>query len=417
MKQPRDESLFSFEITLLMKILMIAPEPFFEPRGTPFSEYFRIKALSELGHEVDLATYPLGRNLEIPGLRIFRSLPVPGISRVKVGPSIGKLFLDFFLFFTVLKLLFKNRYDCIHTHEEACFWGAVLCRIWRIPHVYDMHSSLSQQFKNFDIVHSDWIHRVLQAFEKFALQSSDAIIAICPYLKNHVVESGVTRKVFVIENTPESDGVLPGERKTEGDVPQFPGKSVVLYAGTFEHYQGLDLLLESVPFVVKQRPDVVFLLIGGDAKSIEVQRKICEKLGIADHVILREKIAAAEVPGYFRISDVLVSPRKSGTNTPLKIYSYLRSRKPIVATNLVTHTQVLTPEISILTEPGPEAFAAGILSALQDPSVAQMVERAFQTAEEKYSYREYVFRIAQLYQYIENLKTPHLKTATSEGVV
>ena len=37
-----------------MKILMIAPEPFFEPRGTPFSEYYRIRALSALGHEIDL---------------------------------------------------------------------------------------------------------------------------------------------------------------------------------------------------------------------------------------------------------------------------------------------------------------------------------------------------------------------------
>ena len=38
---------------------MLAPEPFFEPRGTPFSEYHRIKALGELGHHVDLVTYPI----------------------------------------------------------------------------------------------------------------------------------------------------------------------------------------------------------------------------------------------------------------------------------------------------------------------------------------------------------------------
>ena len=55
-----------------MKILMIAPEPFFEPRGTPFSEYFRIKALSALGHTVDLVTYPFGVDKAIPGLKIFR---------------------------------------------------------------------------------------------------------------------------------------------------------------------------------------------------------------------------------------------------------------------------------------------------------------------------------------------------------
>jgi hypothetical protein len=61
-----------------VKILMIAPEPFFEPRGTPFSEYHRIRALAELGHTVDLVTYPFGRDVAITGLRIFRSLrPFP----------------------------------------------------------------------------------------------------------------------------------------------------------------------------------------------------------------------------------------------------------------------------------------------------------------------------------------------------
>ena len=95
-----------------MKILMIAPEPFFEPRGTPFSEYFRIKALSELGHEVDLVTYPIGKMSKFPKLRIFRSLKVPFISKVKVGPSLAKLPLDFFLFFSAVKLLFIESIRC-----------------------------------------------------------------------------------------------------------------------------------------------------------------------------------------------------------------------------------------------------------------------------------------------------------------
>jgi glycosyltransferase involved in cell wall biosynthesis len=399
-------------LLLIMKILMIAPEPFFEPRGTPFSEYFRIKALSELGHQVDLATYPLGQNVEIPGLRIHRSLSVPGISRVKVGPSIGKLFLDFFLFFTVLKLLFKNRYDAVHTHEEACFWGAILRKIWKIPHVYDMHSSLPQQFKNFNIVHAGWVHKILQAFEKFALQSSDAIIAICPYLKDHVVDSGVTRKVFVIENSAESE--FPRQDTPAPQIPDFTDKKIVLYAGTFEHYQGLDLLLESAALIAKKREDILFLLVGGDSEFMPFYQEMSNRLGLSQVVRLIPKIFAAEVRAYIEIADVLVSPRKSGTNTPLKIYSYLRSGKPIVATNLVTHTQVLTPEISILTEPDPNSFTNGILRALESSDTSAMVQRAAQVAREKYSYEEYVNKTAQLYNYVQSLKTPNqLQTANS----
>lgn len=390
-----------------MKILMIAPEPFFEPRGTPFSEYFRIKALSELGHEIDLATYPIGKDVEIPKLRIFRSMKVPLIHKVKVGPSIQKLFLDFFLFFTVLKLLFKNRYDAMHTHEEACFFGAILSRLWRIPHVYDMHSSLAQQFINFNVTDSPFIHRFLRFFEKRALLSSDAIIAICPYLGDHVRESGVTRKVFVIENTPEADMFFshPNSGKSEVDLPEeIKSRPVVLYAGTFEHYQGLDLLMESIPSVIKALPETMFLLIGGDKNSIEQIRKRSVELGVEQNVILKEKVPVEQVNGYLNVAKVLVSPRKSGTNTPLKIYSYLRSGRPIVATNLITHTQVLNPKIAVLTEPEPGAFATGIIEALSNPDIGKMVERAKQIAEEKYSYREYLAKTSHLYTYVSNLK-------------
>ena len=77
-----------------VRILMIAPEPFFEPRGTPFSEYHRIRALVDLGHEVDLVTYPFGQDVVMPGLRIVRAPRPPFVSRVKIGPSFAKLPLD-----------------------------------------------------------------------------------------------------------------------------------------------------------------------------------------------------------------------------------------------------------------------------------------------------------------------------------
>src|SRR6266436_3096337 len=79
------------KITDRMRILMIAPEPFFEPRGTPFSEFHRIRALTSLGHQVDLVTYPFGEDVTMPGLCVFRSLRPPFVRRVKIGPSFAKL--------------------------------------------------------------------------------------------------------------------------------------------------------------------------------------------------------------------------------------------------------------------------------------------------------------------------------------
>src|SRR5512141_2509855 len=83
-----------------VRILMIAPEPFFEPRGTPFSEFHRIRALTSLGHTVDLATYPFGRDVEMTGLRIFRSMRPPFLTHVGIGPSWTKVPLNLLLTLT-----------------------------------------------------------------------------------------------------------------------------------------------------------------------------------------------------------------------------------------------------------------------------------------------------------------------------
>src|SRR5712692_9444784 len=86
-----------------VRILMIAPEPFFEPRGTPFSEFHRIRALVDLGHRVDLVTYPFGQPVSMPGLRVFRSLKPPFMRNVKIGPSGPKLLLDALLALTTIR--------------------------------------------------------------------------------------------------------------------------------------------------------------------------------------------------------------------------------------------------------------------------------------------------------------------------
>src|SRR5438128_2528803 len=119
---------------------MIAPEPFFEPRGTPFSQFHRIRALTELGHHVDLVTYPFGRDVTMAGLRVFRSGRPPLVRDVRVGPSLAKIPLDALLTLTVLRRAFTERYDAIHSHEEGGLIGVLLAAILRVPHLYDMHS-------------------------------------------------------------------------------------------------------------------------------------------------------------------------------------------------------------------------------------------------------------------------------------
>ena len=109
-----------------MKALVIAPQPFFTPRGTPFSVYYRTLVIAEQGVEVDLLTYGEGQDVDIPGVRILRGPRFAYLGNVKTGPSGLKLFLDLFLIMRTIGLLLTNRYDFVHAHEEAVFFSRFL---------------------------------------------------------------------------------------------------------------------------------------------------------------------------------------------------------------------------------------------------------------------------------------------------
>src|SRR4029079_13027759 len=192
-----------------VRILMIAPEPFFEPRGTPFSEFHRIRALTALGHEVDLVTYPFGQNVSMPGLRVFRSMRPPLVDHVKIGPSLAKIPLDALLTITAIRRAFAGRYDAIHSHEEGGVIGAALAALLRVPHLYDMHSSLPQQLSNFAFSGSPAIKRVFVAIERFMIRRSRVIIVICPALEETVKALEPEARTVLIENAPGSGEDVP----------------------------------------------------------------------------------------------------------------------------------------------------------------------------------------------------------------
>jgi glycosyltransferase involved in cell wall biosynthesis len=379
-----------------VRILMIAPEPFFEPRGTPFSEFHRIRALTALGHQVDLVTYPFGQDVAMPGLQLFRSLRPPFVRGVKVGPSIAKLPLDALLALTVIRRALSTRYDAIHSHEEGGLIGAPLAALLRVPHLYDMHSSLPQQLTNFAFSRSRLIRRVFLAIERFMIRRSRVVIVICPSLEETVREIDPHARTVLIENAPGSadDLATPAQaseiRRTLG---LEPSTRVVLYTGTFEAYQGLDLLFDAMAIVARVRRDARLVLAGGKPDQIARERARARAAGIEAVTIFAGERPPSDIPAYLLAADVLVSPRSRGTNTPLKIYQYLRAGKPIVATRLLTHTQVLSDDTAILTGGTPQEFADGIVTALTDSARAATIgRRARDLAETKYSYEAYLER-------------------------
>ncbi|HEX6974579.1 MAG TPA: glycosyltransferase family 4 protein [Vicinamibacterales bacterium] len=386
-----------------MKILMIAPEPFFEPRGTPFSEYHRIRALLELGHTVDLVTYPFGQDVSLPGLRVFRCMRPPMIRDVRIGPSLAKIPLDLTLTATAVRRALSERYDAVHSHEEGSFIGVLLAALLRVPHLYDMHSSLPQQLTNFAFSQSRILTGFFSLMERFVIRRSKVVVVICPHLEEVVRGIQPDVPAVLIENAPGSgDAPVAGSgARVRGELGIAADAPLVLYTGTFEAYQGLDLLFAAAKQVLDRRPDARFVLAGGRPDQVTAARADAERAGLGSAVIFAGQRPAEEIPLFLDAADVLVSPRSTGTNTPLKIYQYLRSGRPIVATRLLTHTQVLDDEVAILTEATPDGFAGGILAAIGDPARAREVGmRARALAETKYSYDAYLARTRQACAYL-----------------
>lgn len=382
-----------------MRILMVAPEPIFEPRGTPLSVVGRLKALSDLGHSVDLLTYSIGSEVAFPNLRILRIPKVPGIRKIKIGPSFRKIPLDLLLLVKTLVRLVGNRYDVLHTHEEAGFWGALLSNCFGVPHLYDMHSSLPQQLENFRFSRSKLLIGWFRFLEKLVLRSAQGVIAICPELKDHVKTVLSHPNLKLIENVVDYSMVF-GEtdasvrlRKRYG----LDGKKVVLYTGTFEPYQGLELLIESAGKILQTFRNAFFMLVGGHPGQVEFYRRRVAERGLEKAFVFTGQVQPQDVNSYLRCADVLVSPRIAGNNTPLKIYAYLRSGVPIVATRLITHTQVLDDRVSMLTDADPESFARGVASVLSDRRLSETLGRnAVKMAETVYGYPVYLQKLSDV---------------------
>lgn len=401
-----DSSTRAAQLDRSLRILMLAPEPFFEPRGTPFSEYHRIKALTEIGHRVDLVTYPFGRDVSLPNLRIIRAARPPFTRDVRVGPSFTKLVLDAFLALTAWRQARRETYDLIHSHEEAGVLGVWLARRLGIPHLYDMHSSLPQQLTNFRFARSRLLRKAFEVMEDRTVFGSDVVVTICQDLQDHVTAMGAGERAVLIENVmggdveevPEMTG--PDVRRRWGIAPEAP---LVLYTGTFEPYQGLELLLEAAVIVGQTRPEARVLVVGGRPEQIEQMRAVAPRAP----AIFAGYQPASEIPAFLEAADILASPRISGTNTPLKIYSYLRSGKPIVATDLLTHRQVLDCEVALLVEPNPRAFAQAIVTLIEDPDRRKRLAAAARDrANTRYSRAVYISRTREVCQRLAGRTSP-----------
>ena len=292
-----------------MKILLLAPEPFFQERGTPIAIKLLAETLCEQNNEVDLLTYHEGADISFKGLRILRIPKIPFIKKVPIGFSFRKFITDIFFTFTLLMLLFINDYDVLHAVEESIFPAAFFNIFWRKKLIYDMDSSLIEQLcERWRFL--KYFEKFLNLFEIWAVKRSNIIVPVCNYLAEKAKLHKSQENVYLLEDIAfESEKSLD---YVENIREQFNLRGIIaLYVGNLEHYQGIDLMLESLT-LINSKTNFSIVIIGGSDKDVNKYKDRAKKLNISEKVYFAGHKSFENLQFYLEQGDILLSPRIKG---------------------------------------------------------------------------------------------------------
>jgi len=347
-----------------LRVLFLAPQPFHEVRGTPLAVAALTRTLGELGHDVDLLTFPQGEAWSAPRVRHMRSARLSG-GRIRPGFSLAKAAQDVPFAWFAARLARSGAYDVVHAVEESALLVApFLPRT--VKFVVDMDSDLGEQLAHSKSVVARLLGPIADWLHQRSLVRADLAIVINARLEEAARRERPGLPVHRLEDPPLVSALTDADREAAaglrleldlGDAP------VALYTGNFEAYQGVEMMAHAA--ALSER--AVFVFVGGEAEDIA---DLKARLGPAS--LSRCRFVGKQPPEtlarWMSLADVLVSPRVLGGNTPFKVYTYLASGRPIVATRLDTHTQVLSDDTAFLVEPAAAALAEGIDAAVRDPS-------------------------------------------------
>jgi len=387
----------------MRRILFIVSQPFFQWRGSPIRVDLDVRALAQLGGEVDLLTLPLGEDRTIPGVRIHRVSNWLRIRDMPIGPSLSKLWFDVFLFFAAWRLLRRQRYDVIHAVEDtgliALWWG----QWFKVPVVFEKHSDPSSYRKGRL---RNALMRAYAAVEGICIRRAGAVIVTGPGLEQQALRLAPAQRVHHIPDIPSSfieadaarTATLREQLLAEG------GTCLATYVGSFAVYQGVDLMFEAIPEAVRLHPGMRVVVIGGSPEEIADRQRQLRGQQVEAFVRFPGKIAPDLLPDYLAASDLLLSPRLHGTNTPLKLLDYLKAGRGVVATDTTPNRLILDERVAVLTAPDPRAFAQGMVDLAQDSQRRERMGAAGQAfVREHYNFDVFKTKLAACYQGVTTL--------------
>ena len=353
------------------RVLFLAPQPYFRLRGVCLAEQICLEVLSGQGLEIDVLTFPFGEDpAPLSGVRILRIPSLPGILDVPIGPSFAKILMDIWSLPWLVARLWKGGYRFVHACEESVFLAALLKPFFRFRLIYDMDDVLSLRLARSGFLRCAPLGWCVAALERWMLRRADVVLTNSRETTRFAQRYRAADRIVFYDHAPCLPSALSGRRCDPAECEalrrrwDLEGRKVILYAGNLEPYQGVDLLIESLPEVFRSSPRAFCVVIGGREDQISALRRRCGVLGIEARVRFLGARPFPETFQFMQAADVLVSPMTQKKAVPMKLYAYVGAGTPILATDLPSHRELLDEESAVLVPARSGPMAEGLLRIL-----------------------------------------------------
>jgi glycosyltransferase involved in cell wall biosynthesis len=358
-----------------LRVLMIAPTPYFADRGCHVRIYEEARALTKLGHEVCIVTYHLGRDM--PGVRVVRTARIPWYNKLEAGPSWHKPYLDLLLLWKAAAEVRSFRPHLIHAHlHEGALIGSILKYLFRIPLLFDYQGSLSGESLNHDFIQdASLLMKIFKGIERFIDRRADLILTSSDKGRQELVHDwGIaSEKVTTLIDGVDTEIFLPCSRSAARRELGIPNDvKLVVYLGLFNRYQGVDLLLDVISLVKAEAPEVRFLLMGFPDKEY---RERAGEMGIADVITFTGRVNYDRAPLFLSAGDLAVSPKLAQTEANGKLFNYMACALPTVVFDNYINREILGDDGIYVEHGNTSSLAAAIIATIHNDELLRTLSK------------------------------------------
>lgn len=189
------------------------------------------------------------------------------------------------------------------------------------------------------------------------------------FTKTFVSPNGVDLSIFSVQKNKQ-------ETRKQLQLPI--DKKIVMYTGHLYAWKGVDVIMR-IAKAIASDSRMLFVFVGGTKKDIQKYQAIIKEEHLANVVLCGHK-TQSEIPDYLSSADVLLLPNipiseeSERYTSPIKMFEYMASRKPIIASDMPSIREVLNPENAVLASPdNVDSFIEGIRKVMEDVTLAESI--------------------------------------------